>query len=117
MAHFEERPMSNIPVKASSEYKLRVRLELSGPNWANTQAYAPKYPKEKTAGWIILLGDKASGKVLACQKVPPINGGKDVRFFFRAPEMPGLYTLTLFVMSDAYLGIDQEYSFQCHVTN
>lgn len=35
----------------------------------------------------------------------------------RLLDFRGLYTLTLFVMSDAYLGIDQEYSFQCHVTN
>jgi activating signal cointegrator complex subunit 3 len=119
LSSFKEdvRKNEGIQLKASTEYKMRVRLELNGPNRFNPQAYCPKYPKEKTAGWIVLLGNKETGQIYASQKVPPILGSRDVRFYFKSPGMPGHYTLTLFVMSDAYLGIDQEYGFSCRVTN
>jgi pre-mRNA-splicing helicase BRR2 len=44
-----------------------------------------------------------------------LQKSQKVMLEFMAPEEPGDYNLTLFCMSDSYLGCDQEYSVQISV--
>ncbi|KAE9553444.1 hypothetical protein FO519_003357 [Halicephalobus sp. NKZ332] len=104
-----------ITLNPKIKYKLKVKIQMLGPNKTNTQVYSQRFNKEKTAGWIILIGNKKENSILGFKKVSPIVDSKEVRISFTSPAMPGNYTLTVFILSDSFLGIDQEYNFPCEV--
>uniref|UniRef100_A0A915DSL5 SEC63 domain-containing protein n=1 Tax=Ditylenchus dipsaci TaxID=166011 RepID=A0A915DSL5_9BILA len=108
---------SPIPLQASQEYNLCLRLQLLGDQRMDKKAYCPKFPKDRTFGWTIVLGEKKSAKILACHKSVSCGnyGNKLVRLSFKAPSTRGDYAFTIFVFSDTYLGIDQEFDFCCTV--
>lgn len=70
---------------------------------------APLFPQEKKEGWWILVGDTSSNTLHALKRVNLVQKQKVVLEFL-APEEAGDYNLTLFCMSDCYLGCDQEYA-------
>ena len=70
---------------------------------------APFYPKEKREGWWIVVGDTSTNTLHALKRVA-LNKAQKVKLEFMAPDEAGDYNLTLFCMSDSYLGCDQEYS-------
>ncbi|KAL9184266.1 hypothetical protein ACHAXT_002352 [Thalassiosira profunda] len=70
---------------------------------------APLFPKEKREGWWIVVGDTKTNSLLSLKRVT-LQKTQKVMLEFMAPEEPGDYNLTLFCMSDSYLGCDQEYS-------
>jgi pre-mRNA-splicing helicase BRR2 len=73
------------------------------------QVSAPFYPKAKQEGWWIVVGDTKTNTLLSIKRVA-LQLTQKVLMEFIAPEEPGDYNLTLFCMSDSYLGCDQEYS-------
>jgi len=70
---------------------------------------APLYPDEKKEGWWIVVGDISSNTLHALKRVNLFQKQK-VMLEFLAPEEAGDYSLSLFCMSDSYLGCDQEYT-------
>ena len=70
---------------------------------------ASLFPKEKREGWWIVVGDTKTNSLLSLKRVNLLRKQKTMLEFL-APEEPGDYNLTLFCMSDSYLGCDQEYS-------
>lgn len=75
---------------------------------------APLYPYEKKEGWWIVVGDTSSNALYALKRVNLVQKQKVVLEFL-APDEAGDYNLTLFCMSDSYLGCDQEYSINISV--
>ncbi|CAD5212065.1 unnamed protein product [Bursaphelenchus xylophilus] len=106
-----------IPLEFGQEFRLKVSLQITGPAASQKSAFAPKFPKEKSPGLIVILGEKEKNTVLACRKTGLILGNRPHHVFlnFFAPDVRGPLTLTLFIMSDSYLGIDQEYDLFCDV--
>jgi pre-mRNA-splicing helicase BRR2 len=70
---------------------------------------ASLFPKEKREGWWIVVGDTKANSLMSLKRVNLLRRQKTVLEFI-APDEPGDYNLTLFCMSDSYLGCDQEYS-------
>jgi pre-mRNA-splicing helicase BRR2 len=70
---------------------------------------APLFPYEKKEGWWVVVGDTSSNALHSLKRVDLLQKQKVVLEFL-APEEAGDYNLTLFCMSDSYLGCDQEYS-------
>ena len=70
---------------------------------------APLFPGEKREGWWIVIGDTSTNTLYSLKRVN-LHLKQNVSLEFLAPEEAGDYNLTLFVMSDSYLGCDQEYS-------
>ena len=70
---------------------------------------APLFPREKKEGWWIVVGNTKTNSLLSLKRVT-LQKSQKVMLEFMAPEEPGDYNLTLFCMSDSYLGCDQEYS-------
>jgi pre-mRNA-splicing helicase BRR2 len=70
---------------------------------------APLFPGDKKEGWWIVLGDTSTNSLLSLKRVS-LRLQQEVALDFLAPEDAGDYDLTLFCMSDSYLGCDQEYS-------
>jgi len=70
--------------------------------------------KVKHEGWWIVIGDTQTNTIFSLKRVTLIRTQK-VNLEFLAPEEPGDYNLTLFCMSDSYLGCDQEYELSLSV--
>ena len=70
---------------------------------------APRYlGPPKTEGWWLVVGDTNSNSLLSIKRVT-IGRKTKSKLEFSAPENPGDYNLTLYLMCDSYLGCDQEY--------
>ena len=78
------------------------------------QVSAPLYPKEKKEGWWIVIGDTTTNTLYSLKRVS-LHQVQNVKLEFMAPEEAGDYNLTLFCMSDSYLGCDQEYEIPLNV--
>jgi pre-mRNA-splicing helicase BRR2 len=89
-----------------------------GPAAAATgapQVFAPHYPKGKTEGWWVVIGNTADHSLLSISRTA-ISGEKQrVKLEFVAPDKMGKYELMVYLVSDAYLRCDQEYPFTLDV--
>ncbi|MFH4974499.1 hypothetical protein AB6A40_001208 [Gnathostoma spinigerum] len=111
----DERRPHFTTVKSDSTYKISFGVEAIGPNRFDTAAYAPKFAKEKSAGWMLFLGEKDTNRLIAFSKIPYITGFKTLKVNMKAPQEKGRHIIHLFLLSDSYLGIDQEYSLHLEV--
>lgn len=79
------------------------------------RAFAPRFPKVKDEGWFLIIGDVEANDLLALKRVNLYKGksgrtasaSHQVTFF--TPEKPGRVIYNLYVISDSYLGLDQQY--------
>ena len=74
----------------------------------------PLYPKEKKEGWWVVIGDTSTNTLYSLKRVN-LQQVQSVKLEFMAPDEAGEYNLTLFCMSDSYLGSDQEYEIPLNV--
>jgi pre-mRNA-splicing helicase BRR2 len=72
------------------------------------------FPGRKKEGWWVVVGDTSTNSLLSLKRVN-LKQKLAVQLEFLAPEEPGDYDLTLFCMSDSYMGCDQEYSIKISV--
>jgi pre-mRNA-splicing helicase BRR2 len=70
---------------------------------------APLFPVAKQEGWWISIGDTSTNSLLSLKRVS-LKHKQRVVLEFMAPDEAGDHSLTLFCMSDSYLGCDQEYA-------
>lgn len=69
---------------------------------------APRYPQIKTEGWWLVIGNPAKNELTSIKRVAMKKKTMQVKMDFSAPEA-GKYKYQLFLMSDSYMGCDQEY--------
>ncbi|KAK7072359.1 activating signal cointegrator 1 complex subunit [Halocaridina rubra] len=101
-------PRDWIQVHAKQEYSLTVALFRINKS-KDLRVHAPKFPKAKDEGWFLVLGEVESGELLALKRVPPIRGKTTHMLTFETPTDPGYAVLTVYLISDSYLGLDQQY--------
>ncbi|PSN46005.1 putative U5 small nuclear ribonucleoprotein 200 kDa helicase [Blattella germanica] len=97
-------------IHSGSSVNVVVQLEredeVTGP------VIAPFYPQKREEGWWVVIGDPKTNSLLSIKRLTLQQKAK-VKLDFVAPS-PGHHTYTLYFMSDAYLGCDQEYKFSIH---
>ncbi len=71
--------------------------------------HSPRFPKPKDEGWFLILGEIETKEVLALKRVGFIRGRTNAQLAFYTPETKGRVIYTLYVMSDSYLGLDQQF--------
>ena len=95
-----------------------------------------RFPKPKDEGWFLLLGDLETQDLLALKRLSSLKtagpNNHQLTFttpFINSPEvmghqmgsLTGCYSkrviLTLYIISDAYLGLDQQYHLKLEVIN
>jgi pre-mRNA-splicing helicase BRR2 len=69
---------------------------------------APSYPKPKVEGWWLVVGDVGRNVLMSIKRLT-LQQRARVKLDFVAPDTPGEYNLVLYLMSDSYMGCDQEY--------
>lgn len=74
---------------------------------------APLFPQKREEGWWVVIGDPKTNSLISIKRLTLQQKAK-VKLDFVAPS-PGEHTYTLYYMSDAYMGCDQEYRFTLKV--
>ncbi|PZC70713.1 hypothetical protein B5X24_HaOG215019 [Helicoverpa armigera] len=94
-------------------------LQLSPTEMADVARFCNRYPnveltyEKREEGWWVVIGDPKSNTLLSIKRVSLARSAK-VRLDFVCGSS-GRHTYTLYFMSDAYLGADQEYKFTADV--
>eukprot|EP00541_Cyclophora_tenuis_P011319 CAMPEP_0116579046 /NCGR_PEP_ID=MMETSP0397-20121206/22045_1 /TAXON_ID=216820 /ORGANISM="Cyclophora tenuis, Strain ECT3854" /LENGTH=383 /DNA_ID=CAMNT_0004108505 /DNA_START=1 /DNA_END=1152 /DNA_ORIENTATION=- len=76
---------------------------------------SPLFPVERREGWWVVIGDTSNNTLLSLKRVS-LQLESKVVLEFLAPEEAGDHNLTLFCMSDSYLGCDQEHAIPISVS-
>ncbi|KAI0397895.1 Sec63 Brl domain-containing protein [Xylariaceae sp. FL0594] len=79
----------------------------------DTVVHAPFYPTKKMENWWLVVGEESTKTLLAIKRVT-IGRQLKVRLEYTVPT-PGKHDLKLFLMSDSYIGVDQEPTFSVNV--
>jgi len=101
---------------ADQEYVLTVNLNrINRHRSRDNKAYTARFPKPKDETWFLVLGDVENKEVLALKRIGFIRSSSRAELSFYTPECEGRQLLTLFIMSDSYLGLDQQYDIPLHI--
>jgi len=102
----------NVP--SGSQVNVNVALEredeVSGP------VIAPLFPQKREENWWVVIGDTKSNTLLSIKRLT-LNQKAKIKLDFAAPSTTTSHSYVLYLMSDAYVGCDQEYKFQINVVN
>ncbi|OCT80431.1 activating signal cointegrator 1 complex subunit 3 [Xenopus laevis] len=104
---------------ADQEYVLQVNLQRIRAGYKkgrqDSKAVAPKFPKAKDEGWFLILGEVDKKELIALKRIGYVRNRNSVSVAFYTPENTGRYIYTLYLMSDSYLGMDQQYDLYLNV--
>lgn len=82
---------------------------------SNRTVYAPKFPKPKDEGWLLTLGSVEKQELLAMKRVTLPRVKCSHQLSFTTPARHGRMMLTFYLMSDSYVGMDQQYNVYLNV--
>lgn len=100
---------ANVPVQVKLTRDLPEKITEVGP------VLAPHFPGKKIENWWVLIGIPDQNKLLCIKRVT-FNRSTVVKLEFTAPEEAGTHKLKLFLMSDSWIGCDQDFAFDLSVT-
>ena len=102
-----------IKVKPDTDYTLNIKVGRSRyperTQGDSIKAYAPHFPKPKDEGWFMVLGTVDNGELVALKRVATLRGTSNQQINFTTPEESQRMIMTLYIMSDSYIGLDQQY--------
>lgn len=79
----------------------------------DTTVHAPFYPAKKMENWWLVVGEESSKTLLAIKRIT-IGRSLSLKLEYTVPT-PGSHDLKLFLMSDSYVGVDQDPGFSVNV--
>lgn len=101
------------------DYVINMEIMRLNKSKRQQKAYAPKYPKPKDENWILVLGlnsaNESTNELIALKRINNFKMKQNSNISFRTPKREEitsdkkLYELTLFFMSDVYIGLDQQF--------
>ncbi|CAL8084433.1 unnamed protein product [Calicophoron daubneyi] len=104
--------VSKTSVRGGETLTVNVSLEREEDNVG--PVIAPFFSQPREEGWWLVIGEQKTNSLVAIKRLfvsQPIK----VRLDLTAPTHSGRHEFTLFFMSDAYMGCDQEYKFSVDV--
>ncbi|XP_048791723.1 activating signal cointegrator 1 complex subunit 3 [Lagopus muta] len=107
-----------IKLHADQEYVLQIHLQRTQMGYQGKQdskAVAPRFPKVKDEGWFLILGEVDKKELIALKRTGYVRNRNTVSLAFYTPETPGKCIYTLYLMSDSYLGMDQQYDIYLNI--
>lgn len=108
----------------NEEYVLNIdlnRINRAKRGSKESKAYAPKYPKPKDENWILILGSncklESNHELVGLKRFNNVKTQQNSNLIFRTPLIEenaqfDLFDLSVFCMSDVYLGLDQQFDFR-----
>lgn len=110
---FELEDKDNIRANEPAYLKINIEREVDEDEEFDPTVHAPFYPGKKTENWWLVVGEESSKTLLAIKRVT-IGKKLNVRLEFTVPT-PGRHDLKLMLMSDSYVGVDQDPAFSVMV--
>lgn len=89
--------------------KVKIEREVEEDEEPDTVVHAPFYPSQKMENWWLVVGEESTKNLLAIKRVT-IGRKLELRLEYVVPS-PGEHELTLYLMSDSYVGVDQAPTF------
>jgi pre-mRNA-splicing helicase BRR2 len=99
-------------ISAGDNVILQVTLERDLSKLTSSEVHAPRFSKPKEEGWWLVVG--STKQLLAIKRVA-LQKRARVKLEFTAAAEPGRQDYMIYLMSDSYLGCDQEYEFTVDV--
>ena len=84
---------------------------------SDSKVHAPRFPKAKDEGWWLVLGEVDSGELVALKRLGFVRGSTRSSLAFCSPEEPCQQIYSLYLVSDCYLGLDQQFELCFNFTN
>lgn len=106
----EVKAKADVEVKAGEEFDLSVEFWRNG-NDLNVQSKS-RYAKRKDEGWFLCVGYKDE---LCGIKRVSIRKRSNASISILAPNYPGNFMYTVYLLSDCYLGLDQQFDIPVQV--
>lgn len=111
---FEVLDEDNIHAGEPAYLNVQIEREVEDEEGeVDTTVHAPFYPIKKMENWWLVVGEESTKTLLAIKRVT-IGRRLKVRLEYTVPT-PGNHDLKLFLMSDGYIGVDQEPTFSVNV--
>ena len=107
---FEVEDPDEIATNSNAQLKVVITREVDEDEEPDTTVHAPFYPQKKMENWWLVIGDESSKNLLAIKRVT-IGKKLETKLEF-VPTKVGDQELTLYLMSDSYVGVDQDPSFK-----
>ena len=98
----------NQPLIENGDAQISVTLTKYNDTKNNLVVYS-RYPKIKNCRWFIILGNVKTNEVLAFEKVA-FKEKRNCKINFTVPKNIDEDSIKLYIMSDSYFGLDQEYN-------
>jgi pre-mRNA-splicing helicase BRR2 len=110
---FEVEDENNIRAGEPAYLKIRIEREMEEDEEFDPTVHAPFYPGKKSENWWLVVGEESTATLLAIKRVT-VGRNLNLKLEFTVPT-PGRHDLKLFLMSDSYVGVDQEPTFSVMV--
>lgn len=107
---FELEEPEAITANAPAYLRIKIEREVNDDEEPDTTVHAPFYPQTKSENWWLVCGEEKTGSLLAIKRIT-VGRKLEVRLEFAVPT-PGEHDLTLYLMSDSYVGVDQDPGFK-----
>lgn len=111
---FDVEDASNIHAGSPAQLNVRIEREVDDEDdddmVIDTTVHAPFYPGRKTENWWLVVGEESTKSLLAIKRIAIARRQLAVQLEFTVPS-PGKHDLKLFLMSDSYIGVDQDPAF------
>src|SRR6201999_1048498 len=102
---FKVEDPDEVVAGAPSYLSVSIERQLEEDEELDTTVHAPFYPMEKSENWWLVVGNEQSKALCAIKRVT-IGKKLQTKLEYVVPN-PGEQELTLYLMSDSYLGVDQ----------
>ncbi len=104
-------------VKAGSKCAVTVTLTRDEDEDAQgvPKVVSARFPQVKAEGWWLVLGDPTKNEMLSIKRVFMKDDTMQIPLDFTAPKA-GRYSYKIYLMSDSYIGCDQEFTLDMNVT-
>lgn len=86
--------------------KVKIERELDEDEEPDTTVSAPFYPAKKMENWWLVVGEEKTNSLLSLKRVT-VGRKLEMKLEYVVPS-PGEHELTLYLMSDSYVGVDQD---------
>ncbi|ELR10490.1 DEIH-box ATPase [Pseudogymnoascus destructans] len=113
---FELEDPEDITAGVPSYIEVKIEREVDEDDESaevDTTVHAPFYPLKKMENWWLVVGEESTKTLLAIKRIT-IGKKLNLRLEYTVPTA-GKHDLKLFLMSDSYVGVDQDPSFTVNV--
>ncbi|KAI5292863.1 DEIH-box ATPase [Ascosphaera acerosa] len=90
--------------------KVKLERDIEEDEEVDLTVSAPFYPGKKTESWWLVVGEEKTNSLLAVKSVV-LQRTANIRLEYVVPS-PGEHELTLSLMCDSYMGVDQDTKFK-----